>query len=88
MDRFYVEMSILTVKHIYNYNIGLFIYKYVYKMTPDVFDNFFRNISDIHQHNTRNDTETILYNISWHHKRTKNFQLLWSLYLEFYYQKH
>ena len=36
MDRFYVEMSILTVKRIYNYIIGLFMYKYVNKMTPDV----------------------------------------------------
>ena len=37
MDKFYLENNILTVKHIYNYNIGLFMYK---KMTPVVFDNF------------------------------------------------
>ena len=61
MDRFYVEMSILTVKHMYNYNIGLFMYKYVNKMTPGVFGNFFRNISDIHQHNTRNATQKQFY---------------------------
>ena len=61
MDRFYVEMSILTVKRIYNYNIGLFMYKYVNKMTPGVFDNFFRNISDIHQHNTINTTQKQFY---------------------------
>ena len=61
MDRFYVEMSILTVKRIYNYSIGLFMYKYVNKMTPAVFDNFFRNISDIHQHNTRNATQKQFY---------------------------
>ena len=61
MDRFCVEMSILTIKHIYNYNIGLFMYKYVNKMTPGVFDNFFRNISDIHQHNTRNATQKQFY---------------------------
>ena len=61
MDRFYVEMSILTVKRIYNYSIGVFMYKCVNKMTPDVFDNFFRNISDIHQHNTRNATQKQFY---------------------------
>ena len=61
MDRFYIEMSILTIKRIYNYSIGLFMYKYVNKMTPDVFDNFFRNISDIHQHNTRNATQKQFY---------------------------
>ena len=32
-------------------------------MTPDVFDNFFSNISDIHQHNKRNATQK-LFNIT------------------------
>ena len=49
------------MKHIYSYNIGLFMYKYVNNMTPDVFDNFFSNISDIHQHNTRNATQKLSY---------------------------
>ena len=61
MDRFYVEMSILTVNHIYNYNIGLFVYTYVNKMTANVFDNFLSDISDIHQHNTRNTTQKQFY---------------------------
>ena len=61
MDNFYIEMNILTVKHIFNYHIGLFMFKYVNNMTPDVFDNFFRNVSDIHQHNTRNATQNLLY---------------------------
>ena len=61
MDNFYIENNILTVKHIYNYNIGLFMYKYVNKMTPDVFDNFFSSISDIHQYETRNATMKLLY---------------------------
>ena len=37
------------------------MYKYVNKMTPDVFDDFFRNISYIHQHNTRNVTQKQTY---------------------------
>ena len=61
MDRFYSEMSILTVKRIDNYNIGLFVYKYVNKMTSGVFDNFFRNISDRHQYNSRNATHKQFY---------------------------
>ena len=32
------------------------MYKYINKMTPDVFDNFFSSISDIHQYETRNAT--------------------------------
>ena len=61
IDWFYIENNILTVKHIFNYNIGLFMFKYVNNMTPDVFDNFLRNVSDIHQHNTRNATQNLLY---------------------------
>ena len=41
IDKFYVENNILIVKHIYIYNIGLFMYKYVNNMTADVFDNPF-----------------------------------------------
>ena len=61
IDQFYIENNILIVKHIYSYNIGLFMYKYVNNMTPDVFDNFFSNISDIHQHNTRNATQKLFH---------------------------
>ena len=61
MDNFYIENNILTVKLIYNYSIGLFMYKYINKMTPDVFDNFFSSISDIHQYETRNATMELLY---------------------------
>ena len=61
LDNFYIENIILTVKHIYDYNIGLFMYKYVNKMTPDVFDNFFSSTSDIHQHDTRNATMKLHY---------------------------
>ena len=60
VDKFEIE-NILTVKHIYNYNIGLFMYKYVNKMTPGVFDNFFSSISDIHQQDTRNAAMKLLY---------------------------
>ena len=61
MDKFYIEKNILTVKHIFNCNIGLFMFKYVNNMTPDVFDDFFKTVSDIHQHNTRNATQNLLY---------------------------
>ena len=37
------------------------MYKYVTKMTPDVFDNFFSSISDIHYYETRNATMKLLY---------------------------
>ena len=37
------------------------MYKYVNNRTPDVFNNFFGNISDIHQHDTRNATQKQIY---------------------------
>ena len=37
MERFYVEMSLLNVKHMYNYNIGLFMYEYVKSLLPMYF---------------------------------------------------
>ena len=37
------------------------MYEYVNKMTPDVFDNFFRNMSDIHQYNARNAKQKQFY---------------------------
>ena len=37
------------------------MFKYLNNMTPGVFDNFFRHVSDIHQHNTRNATQNLLY---------------------------
>ena len=35
--------------------------EYVHNMIPDVFDDFFSNISDIHQHKTRNDAQKIFH---------------------------
>ena len=61
IDKFYIENNILIVKHTYRYNTGLFMYRYVNNMTPDVFDNFFSNISYIHQHNTRNATQKLFH---------------------------
>ena len=35
------------------------MYKYLNNMTPDVFENFFSNICDIDQHDTRNVTDFV-----------------------------
>ena len=53
VSTFYIENKILTVKHIYNYNIGYVMSEYVNNMTPDAFDNLFSSISDIHLRNAR-----------------------------------
>ena len=41
VKRLYVTMGILSLKCIYNYAIGIFVYKYVNNMLPDLFVNFF-----------------------------------------------
>ena len=61
IDKFYIDNNVLIVKHIYNYNIALFMYEYVNNMTPDVFDNLLSNISDIHQHNTVETLYSTIY---------------------------
>ena len=38
MDKCYIDDNILIVKHIYSYNIGLFMYKYVNNTTADEFN--------------------------------------------------
>ena len=61
MAKFYIDMNILNGNYIYNYNIGSFVYRYVNNRPPDVFNKFFTNISDIHEHNTRNVTQRQIY---------------------------
>ena len=58
VDSLYVMQNILSVKRIYSYNDGLFIYKYSSRLVPDVFDNFLRDLPmciyitlEMHLHN-------------------------------------
>ena len=49
MHTFYIERNILIVKHSKKYKNGLIMNEYLRNMTPDVFNYFFSNVSDIHQ---------------------------------------
>ena len=57
IDKCYIEKNILTAKQIFNYKIGLFMYKHVNNMTSGAFNNFSWNVSD--QHYTRNTQNSI-----------------------------
>ena len=46
------ELKILRIPDIYIYTVGLFMYKYVHRMLPPIFDMFAYN-HDIHTYNTR-----------------------------------
>ena len=52
-DKLYFDHNILSLKRLYSYNIGIFMYKYSKNMLPELFENFFSNVATIHEHNTR-----------------------------------
>ena len=47
VERLYVTMGILSLKRIYNHAIGLFMYKYVNNMLPELFVDFFSNVTEL-----------------------------------------
>ena len=57
----YIQHSVLTVKRLYYYNIGLFMYKYSNSMLPEMFNIYFNKIEDTHSYNTRNSAANHLY---------------------------
>ena len=48
------NMKILTVKEIFYYAVAMFMYKYANQRLPNIFDDTFSHVSDIHSHHTRN----------------------------------
>ena len=61
VERLYVTMGILSLKRIYNYAIGLFMYKYVNDMLPELFVDFFSNVTDLHHYDTRHANRNSIY---------------------------
>ena len=61
VDSLYVMQNILSVKRIYSFNVGLFMYKYSSRLFPDVFDKLFTRLADVHGYNTRNTSTQHLY---------------------------
>ena len=41
VHQIYIEQNILPVKHLYNYNVALFMYKHSNDMLPSLFDDLF-----------------------------------------------
>ena len=61
VKRMYVTMDSLSLKCIYNYAIGLFMYIYVNNMLPELFVNLFSNVADLHHYNTRHANRNSIY---------------------------
>jgi hypothetical protein len=47
------ELRILSIKDIYNYLVGQFMYRFYHNMLPDLFSGFFTRIGSTHDYNTR-----------------------------------
>ena len=61
VDNLYVIHNILSVKRLYSYNVGLFMYKYSNQLLPDVFNDLFSKLADVHEYNTRNASTQHVY---------------------------
>ena len=46
------NLKILRLPDIFEYSVSIFMYKYVNKLLPDSFENYFNYNRDIHSHNT------------------------------------
>ena len=49
VDNVYVMHNILSVKRLYSYNVRLFMYKYSNQLLPDIFNNLFSKLADVHE---------------------------------------
>ena len=47
------DMNILTISQIFNYSLGMFMYKVVNHMMPPLFNHLFISTSNVHEHHTR-----------------------------------
>ena len=47
------ELGVLNVKNIYNYLAGQFMFRYVNKLLPNVFESYFTLSTSVHTYNTR-----------------------------------
>ena len=57
VDNLYLELDILPVKKGFVYTIGIFMYKYISGMLPELFLNIFTSISDVHDYDTGQATK-------------------------------
>ena len=61
VENLYIKHNILSVKRLYSYNVGLFMYKYSNGLLPDVFDTLFCKLADVNAYNTRNASMQHIY---------------------------
>ena len=55
------ELGVLNVKNIYNYLAGQFMFRYVNKLLPTVFESYFTLGTSVHTYNTRQSSFRLPY---------------------------
>ena len=60
-DHLYCELTILKLKKLYLYAVGLCMYKYENDMLPELFKDLFIKVTNVHDHDTRNATTDQLF---------------------------
>ena len=72
MKPIYEEMNILQVDDIYRLEVGKFMYKFNNDILPENFQNYFKHVSAIHNHNTRTTANLSMNPIRSNTKFSKN----------------
>ena len=57
----YSALDIMSLKSLYTYAIGLFMYKFSNEMLPELFANMFTQVDEVHTYNTGNSANNQLY---------------------------
>jgi hypothetical protein len=52
-DPLFLKLNILTVNQIYNYQLGIYMYKILHELIPHLSHHHFVSNMNIHDHNTR-----------------------------------
>ena len=78
----FTDMKILTLKGIFQYSVGLFMYKFVKGMLPALFDNLFKYVNQVHAHFTRNSLDLVVP-FSRTSRGQKKYFLYWPTHMEF-----
>ena len=53
INSLFLKDQILQVDDIFSLELGKFVYKFNNNQLPPVFDNYFKDLTEIHDHNTR-----------------------------------
>lgn len=60
----FVNLNVLSLSHIYDYSVAIFMYKYTKGLLPKLFDEMFFRNSQFHRYNTRQEMNIPSYKLT------------------------